>query len=93
MTEGLGALSEPVSVDLASVFCGSGQTIKAVQEVSLSANQKIEDVHHWRWRRRADDTAQRVPRGEEGQEAMRDEGTAVVIRPLTTRTFVVLVDE
>ena len=61
--------------------------------MSLSANQRIEDVHHWRWRRRADDTAQRVPRGELVEAAMKEEGTAVAMRLLTMRTFVVLVEE
>lgn len=42
--EGFGPLAEPATIDLASLFCTSGKTIAAVREVSMSANQKIEDV-------------------------------------------------
>ena len=87
--EGLGEYSAPATVDLAStVFCG--QQIVAVQEVSLSANQKIGDVHHWHWQRKEDGRAHRVPAREEGFGGG-DDGTSVVLQPLSTRTFVVTV--
>ena len=47
-------MSAPATVDLGAVFCQNGQKIAAVQEVSMSANQKITDVHHWQWNRRGD---------------------------------------
>ena len=90
-TEGLGALSAPATVDLASLFCQSGQKIAQVQEVSLSANQDVADIHHWHWRRRDDGTVFR-----EAQEVVEGgllDGTIVTMAPLTTRTFVVTVTD
>ena len=57
--ESVGTLLAPSTVDLAALFCGSGQTIAQVQEVSMSANRKLTDIHHWRWRRRGDGTVYR----------------------------------
>jgi hypothetical protein len=107
--EELGELSKPVTVDLQAVFCGRGQTVKAVQEMSLSANQKAEDVHHWKWQRRQPGPAQsqaasadsdqhlvhRVPQRQEMVVASKllEHGTVVVMQPMATRTFVVTVQE
>ena len=96
--ENVGTLSAPSTVDLAAVFCGSGQTIAQVQEVSMSANQKLTDIHHWRWRRRGDGTVYR----EQQEKAASLEaaaagnglidGSTVVMQPLSTRTFIVTVN-
>eukprot|EP01047_Picozoa_sp_COSAG01_P064340 COSAG01_NODE_8498_length_2763_cov_1.614489_2_plen_376_part_00 len=60
--EALGELSEAVEVDLADLFCGVGQKIAEVQEMTLSANQKAEDVHHWHWRWQHKDGGHRAHR-------------------------------
>jgi hypothetical protein len=87
--EGLGAMSEPATVDLASIFCRLNKTIDAVQEVSITANQKIEDVRHWDWRHQSFRASRATT---QSRVTVVNNGSAlVVLQPLSTRTFVVTV--
>ena len=93
-TEGLGALGRPVTVDLqTAVLCRVGQTITGVREVTITANQRVEDVHHWHWRRKSgqDGQARREPAAGRVDDEANGLRTTIVMAPLTTRTFVVTV--
>jgi hypothetical protein len=100
-SEALGEMSEPATVDLADLFCASGKQITAVQETSMSANQRAEDIHHWKWERRgerhaaATTTARLTEREGAGDRSSSfgHNATVVVLQPMTTRTFVIAVDD
>ena len=87
--EGLGPLSQPVTVDLQSIFCAASRTVVQVVEMSITANQRIEDVHHHKWRTTDGATAQRL--AAEDKHSSIIDGTVVIVPPLATKTYVVTV--
>ena len=91
-------LSQPTTVDLAQLFC-EGTKIASFEELSLSANQRAQDVQHWDWNRasRKERSRERVDgsraHGVEVKKSLSSEngdGTQLELQPLDIRTFAVM---
>jgi hypothetical protein len=79
-----GTLSQPVTVDLASLFSSPTQQPISLEELTVSANQPLSNVSRLQW-----STQPKPPPGPAQPIPQPSTNFQVVLTPMSIRTFVI----